>query len=112
LSSEDQLSTNVPDGCGSRVALKCFNNTVALYVLGDRQFFLYVFAMDIEVWLYRRWFQPYITDIEFDRSFAQVFAVHYDKTAVKGVGSMASRAYYSPLRRLRASRATSGHYVS
>ncbi|KAI1378699.1 hypothetical protein F4677DRAFT_376163 [Hypoxylon crocopeplum] len=59
-------------------ALDCFNKSTALYIFDSHQLFPYKGAMAIDVWLYRRWFRPYITDIEFNRYFAKVFAVQYD----------------------------------
>ncbi|KAI0454269.1 hypothetical protein F5B21DRAFT_524931 [Xylaria acuta] len=55
----------------------CVNTTTALYIFDKRQRFLYVCAMDIEPWLRRKWFKPYVFDITLHH-FPSIFAVEYD----------------------------------
>ncbi|KAI0837929.1 hypothetical protein F5Y06DRAFT_296929 [Hypoxylon sp. FL0890] len=53
------------------------NTTTALYIFDKRQHFPYVRAMDIEPWLWRQWFKPYVSDITL-HYFSSIFAVEYD----------------------------------
>lgn len=69
--------------------LGCLNTITALYIFDHRQQFPYVRARDLETWLWRKWFQPYITDIELNRSFVKIFAVEY-KTLYIRLGSLIS----------------------
>ncbi|KAK5635203.1 hypothetical protein RRF57_010915 [Xylaria bambusicola] len=66
------------------VALSCFNTTIGLYILDDRQKFPYNKALALEAWLWQQWFRPYSTDIEAERSFAKIFAARYDAKDYKG----------------------------
>ncbi|TRX89444.1 hypothetical protein FHL15_009613 [Xylaria flabelliformis] len=66
------------------VARSCFNTTVGLYILDDRQQFPYNRALALEAWLWRQWFRPYSTDIEAERTFVNIFAAKYDVEGYKG----------------------------
>lgn len=66
------------------VARSCFNTTIGLYILDDRQQFPYIKALALETWLWRQWFRPYRTDIEAERTFVRIFAVEYDVEGYKG----------------------------
>ncbi|KAI0438477.1 hypothetical protein F4803DRAFT_565233 [Xylaria telfairii] len=67
-----------------KAALGCYNTIIALYCFDDRQQFPYILAMDIEDWLWRQWFRPYIPDIDVWRTFVKIFAVRYDVKGYRG----------------------------
>ncbi|KAI0118161.1 hypothetical protein GGR51DRAFT_554654 [Nemania sp. FL0031] len=80
------------------VALSCFNKTIGLYILDDRQRFPYVEALALETWLWRQWFKPYSTDIEAERTFVRIFAAKYDVEGYKGSGPDSPPLVNGPLR--------------
>ncbi|TGJ86714.1 hypothetical protein E0Z10_g2020 [Xylaria hypoxylon] len=55
----------------------CKNTTTALYIFDKRQHFPYARAMDIECWLWRHWFKPYVSDITLHH-FSSTFVIEYD----------------------------------
>lgn len=61
----------------------CINTTTASYILDDRQCFPYLDAMDMEAWLWRQWFRPYVTTLEPFRYFVQTFALKYGVVSSK-----------------------------
>ncbi|KAI0440280.1 hypothetical protein F4803DRAFT_577935 [Xylaria telfairii] len=85
----DFPSGRPPCYAGPRAAIGCLNTTTALYIFDGRQQFPYDRARDLEIWLWRKRFKPYTTDIELDRSFVQIFAVEYETLDVR-VGSLIS----------------------
>ncbi|KAI1319410.1 hypothetical protein F5Y16DRAFT_102167 [Xylariaceae sp. FL0255] len=62
-----------------RTAFDCLNTTVALYVFDSFQASRGPTpeAIGLESWLFRRWFEPYTTEIELYRSFVKTFTVIY-----------------------------------
>ncbi|KAI1423977.1 hypothetical protein F5Y12DRAFT_754994 [Xylaria sp. FL1777] len=62
---------------GRQIIPSCENITTALYIFDSRQHFPYVYALDIEPWLWRQWFKPYVSDITL-HYFSTIFAVQYD----------------------------------
>ncbi|KAJ8132560.1 hypothetical protein O1611_g1065 [Lasiodiplodia mahajangana] len=66
-------------------ALGCLNTTVALYVSEYlQQRFSHNVAINPGSWLWRRWFQPYITDLELDRAFVKIFILGHRKIDYNG----------------------------
>ncbi|KAI1501709.1 hypothetical protein F5X99DRAFT_381440 [Biscogniauxia marginata] len=73
-----QLSiSSVSSSVATSYMALCSNITTALYIFDKRQHFPYVRAMDIEPWLWRQWFKPYVSDIT-RHYFSSIFAVEYD----------------------------------
>ncbi|KAI0530086.1 hypothetical protein GGR58DRAFT_518749 [Xylaria digitata] len=64
-------------GFDSLRSLSFINTTTAIYIFDKRQLFPYPCAMDIESWVWRQWFKPYVSNITLHH-FSSIFTVEYD----------------------------------
>ncbi|KAI1264987.1 hypothetical protein F5Y18DRAFT_436404 [Xylariaceae sp. FL1019] len=65
------------------IAKNCFNKSVAVYYFDDKKPSNgSPRSMGVETWLYRQWFKPYETDIEFGRCLAQIINLAYERDMV------------------------------
>ncbi|KAK5634353.1 hypothetical protein RRF57_010067 [Xylaria bambusicola] len=68
------------DHLGSRLDFEklqlCMNKSMALYVFNNKQSYR-LGAMDIENWLWRQWFKPYVSDISLNY-FSEIFDIKYN----------------------------------